>query len=128
MTVEQKFRTSISTFLILVLISISARPLFIVGDYYLHIEEYIALCINKDKPEMHCDGQCLLRKNLQESEKDNSTFPIEEIRSATNIVFILEDFKLPISDTIKEICVSPDPLYYTSDGYPTDLLRPPIVA
>ncbi len=35
-------------------------------------QDYIAkvLCINKDQPEMHCNGQCVLMKKLKKSGTD----------------------------------------------------------
>lgn len=34
-------------------------------------KDYIAsvLCVNRDKPEMHCEGQCYLRKQLHRDEQ-----------------------------------------------------------
>jgi hypothetical protein len=43
---------------------------FIVLDYLLN-KKYIAsvLCENKNKPQMHCNGKCHMRKQLQAAEK-----------------------------------------------------------
>lgn len=35
-------------------------------DYQLHTDLYAAYCINKDKPEMQCNGFCQLDKKLDE--------------------------------------------------------------
>lgn len=42
----------------------------IYANYYIN-KEYIAkvLCINKDKPEIHCEGKCQLKKELDKEEK-----------------------------------------------------------
>ncbi|MBD8489946.1 hypothetical protein IFO69_14410 [Echinicola sp. CAU 1574] len=39
-------------------------------DYALN-KEYITenFCINKDKPEMHCDGKCFLSEQLQDAKE-----------------------------------------------------------
>ena len=44
------------------------RPILPVYDYLLNYK-YIAtvLCVNKDKPEMHCNGKCYLMKELSKS-------------------------------------------------------------
>jgi hypothetical protein len=53
-------------------------------DYALHYN-YIktVLCVNKDKPEMHCNGQChlkqMIKKETQEENGQNSKFPKIEI-------------------------------------------------
>lgn len=36
-------------------------------DYYIEI-----FCENKDKPELHCDGQCHLKKTLDKVETQNT--------------------------------------------------------
>ncbi len=41
-------------------------------DYEIHLPDYIAKCINKDRPELHCNGQCELMKKVREQEKETS--------------------------------------------------------
>ncbi|WP_133640451.1 hypothetical protein [Sphingobacterium paludis] len=38
-------------------------------DYQLHLPDYLAKCINLDKPQLHCDGQCALMKKIKDGEK-----------------------------------------------------------
>src|ERR1044071_5964326 len=44
---------------------------FIVLDYFLH-KKYIAtvLCENRNKPQMHCNGKCHLKKQLLAEQKN----------------------------------------------------------
>ncbi|MEP6467320.1 MAG: hypothetical protein ABJB05_13505 [Parafilimonas sp.] len=45
-----------------------------VADYYIDTSSYSANCINKDNPQMHCNGQCQLQKRLNETDnKDKQT-------------------------------------------------------
>ncbi len=37
-------------------------------EYQIHLPEYIAKCINKDQPQLHCNGQCVLMKKIEEKE------------------------------------------------------------
>lgn len=41
-------------------------------DYQLNLPDYIAMCINKNKPQLHCDGQCVLMKKIREKEKEDT--------------------------------------------------------
>jgi len=41
-------------------------------EYQIHLPDYIAMCINKDKPQLHCDGQCVLMKKIREKEKEET--------------------------------------------------------
>ena len=49
---------------------------FVVLDFYLN-QDYIAknLCINRDKPKMHCNGKCHLKKKLREEDKKEQESP-----------------------------------------------------
>ena len=54
--------------LILLLTTLSLRPAYFVGNvvyYETHLSEIIEkYCVNKDKPELQCNGQCHLAKEL----------------------------------------------------------------
>lgn len=38
-------------------------------DYLLQKKEYMKQCINKARPQLHCDGTCLLMKKIKAQEK-----------------------------------------------------------
>lgn len=40
-------------------------------EYHVNLTEYIAQCLNKDRPELHCNGQCILMSKIHEGETDN---------------------------------------------------------
>jgi len=70
---------------------------FIIANYEIN-KEYIAenLCENRSKPTMHCNGQCHLKKQLQEDEKkqESPANPVKEknevqICSGKNAIFFL---------------------------------------
>ncbi len=42
---------------------------FVVYDYYANTTSYAKNCINKAKPQLHCNGKCQMMKKLQEQEK-----------------------------------------------------------
>jgi hypothetical protein len=46
--------------------------------YYQVNKSYIAkeLCINKNRPMLHCDGKCFLAKKLKAEEKKNKKQPL----------------------------------------------------
>jgi len=45
--------------------AILLAPTLIIADFYINQDSIIAeKCINKDKPELHCNGQCYLKKEL----------------------------------------------------------------
>jgi len=49
-------------------------------DYGINTSEFAAVCINKDKPGMHCNGKCRMdemMKRMHHNDKQNSKRQIE---------------------------------------------------
>lgn len=41
----------------------------VVANYYTNTAAYAKNCINKTKPQLHCNGKCQMMKQLKEEEK-----------------------------------------------------------
>lgn len=62
------------TYLLIILFSIQSFELVLIRlNFKLNQDFFAAICINKDKPEMHCNGQCHLKKQIQQHEEENSS-------------------------------------------------------
>lgn len=59
----------VAVLLLLGSISINLSGLFVVAGFEMN-KSYIAstLCINKDKPQLHCNGKCYLMKKLKQAQ------------------------------------------------------------
>ncbi|RNA60736.1 hypothetical protein D1631_01700 [Chryseobacterium nematophagum] len=58
------------------------RPLIPMVEYgvnYKYIKE--VLCVNKERPELHCNGKCYLKKELAKINEVDSSFPIHKIKT-----------------------------------------------
>lgn len=57
---------------VIIIIVLFLKPVFPVIDYMVNYD-YIStvLCINKDKPELHCNGKCQLMKELANAADDD---------------------------------------------------------
>lgn len=63
----------------ILILSLAAHSLLTSGyivDYYLNMESYKARCINKDKPELNCDGKCLLAEMIAARHAENQDYEI----------------------------------------------------
>ena len=48
------------------------------------------LCVNKDKPEMHCDGKCHLKKMAQENSGTKDKVPFKEFNLKEILLFVVQ--------------------------------------
>ncbi|MEZ5008756.1 MAG: hypothetical protein R2753_11455 [Chitinophagales bacterium] len=92
-------------------------------------QPYIAkvLCINKDKPELKCNGKCHLNTNLSENHQDKEETPYsittevkQPIISEFKIISIYEKLDVKIINTYN----TNDPFIPNSDSI-SRLFRPP---
>jgi hypothetical protein len=76
------------------------KPILPVFEYVINYD-YIAkvLCINKDKPKLHCNGKCYLMKELaKNSESENPISTNKKMSSQeTVVVFFQEIYLLTIA-------------------------------
>jgi hypothetical protein len=66
---------------------------FIIMDYELN-KDYIAknLCVNRNKPMMHCNGKCHMMKKMQQEEKKDQENPERKMENKfESISFRIED-------------------------------------
>ncbi len=68
---KQKIVSYILLFFYLWIVVYPAIPML---DYAINYHYYAEeVCINKDKPEMHCNGQCHLKKEIKKIYNEDST-------------------------------------------------------
>src|ERR1700758_1201773 len=85
-----------------ILVLSSSKSLILVS-YSLN-KEFIAknLCENKDKPKMHCNGKCHLKKELQKEEKKDQS-PFSNVKDKVEVQLFNSDCKViaPVLSFIK---------------------------
>lgn len=69
------------------------RQAEILFSYHLN-QTYIAenLCVNRSKPEMHCNGKCHLKKELKEAEESGEKHPVSA-GQMNDLVLACNDFR-----------------------------------
>lgn len=80
------------------------RPLWPIVNYVANYDYIIEnFCINKDKPELECNGQCYLMQQLAEQSDEGQTNPFEKSKKteSSEIVY-LEKFSYLIPNISKE--------------------------
>jgi len=78
----------------------------ILAQFYAN-QDYIAkhLCENRDKPQMHCNGKCCLKKKLAKEAKDQAPVPGNQKNEQVNLFFAESKIEIvhfvPLSDPIR---------------------------
>ncbi|MGO1787110.1 MAG: hypothetical protein ACTHZ7_08545 [Sphingobacterium sp.] len=96
-------------------------------EYQIHLPEYIARCINKDKPELHCNGQCILMEKIREKEKEESKQNLLVYEYSS--LYVHKEYAIftmlqPAEDAQEEPTMSYRVDYHFD--YNTPIFRPPI--
>ena len=67
-----------TTILLFTIIFLQTFSSFVIRADYFFNKSYIArvLCINKEKPQTHCNGKCYLTKQLNQQEKQDQQTPV----------------------------------------------------
>jgi len=121
---------SFSLFILSLFIWSILAPVLTVFEYFINYDYIVeVLCINKDKPELECDGKCYLKDQLSESsiiKNDTSAERLVDYRykplplyfhQGTKIITtqfvtgsskVLSDYKIVATEYISEI-PSPPP-------------------
>jgi len=92
-------------------------------------QDYIAanLCVNKDHPEMHCNGQCQLDKKLNEDNKQNQPNSSDKRISFEATVFLFNEAN-PIAHLAPNTTATPQngiPVLFTEQAYYAKPIHPP---
>lgn len=112
-------------FLILVIFLQTFSRFAVQADYLINIGYIVKnLCVNKDKPEMHCNGKCYLAKQLKQQEKQEQA-PVSRKNNSEVILF----FAAPKLDSERFLCVSKTsyPAFYEVKpaSFPRSVFHPP---
>lgn len=115
--------------LLTVLVSIFHKTL-IIGSFYAR-KAYIIefLCENRQKPELHCDGKCYLKKQMNDTEKEKNNvpnFPVLE----ENVTFYYQtiyqfEFLNPVANNRSVFLQYQIP---QTESPLSDIFRPPVIA
>ena len=98
--------------------------------YLVQQKEYMKQCVNRYRPEMHCDGKCLLMKKIEAQEKkENGQAPEMKYAGKIEVLssksFFVQSFSLQIiKDTYYRIPADTG----TPVDQPSSVFHPPTMA
>jgi hypothetical protein len=93
--VHPMFKNILVYTLILTLFTANCAQLFVYAGFELN-QKYIAteLCVNRDKPQMHCNGKCYLMRKLKQAEQKERAHENENQRPVLQPGLIVERISL----------------------------------
>ena len=97
------------------------------ADYLVNIGYIVKnLCINKNKPAMHCNGKCYLAKKLKEQEKQEQAPVSRKNNSEVILFFAVQE---PASERFLISSKTSYPAFYdvTLTSFPRAVFHPPAV-
>lgn len=107
------------------------RPLIPLAEYAVSYNYIVnTLCVNKSKPELHCNGKCHLSKELAKANSDTESTPFNKTKNSGQK--ILDIYTLPeiteILHTGKTIVSNTNFIYETAYSFLflKHIFRPPV--
>ncbi len=118
-------RYAVTIFLLLSFMVQSFDKLFVILDYQINKSVFMAACVNKVRPAMNCNGQCLLMKKIQEKENAQQKNPELKLENKNQVYIPLEnDLSIVHLSAYKPLNFG-DINSGTLRGYFSPIFRPP---
>lgn len=114
----------------ILVLSISTQDSFMLMIFKLN-QTHIAthLCVNRDNPEMECNGTCFLKKKMKEAHdhKDKEPIPFTTTEK-TNLLFLATGWEQPIpSRPLTNYLFPKRNEFHNGLIWASRLFRPPII-
>lgn len=119
------FRSILAHILILFTLTANFSQVFVRAGFELN-ENYIIsrLCINRDKPQMHCDGKCYLMRKLKQAEQKEKNREHESQRGMYQVGVVVEKLSFnPYMISIERKYQAELP--FRLPAYAADIFQPP---
>src|SRR5690554_6194696 len=96
-------------------------------EYQIHLPEYLSKCVNKDKPQLQCNGQCVFMKKIQEKEQKEAKRNL--VAYEYSALYVHNEYAVFTMYQPKEECYELSSLPYLINyrfEYNTTIFRPPV--
>jgi hypothetical protein len=84
------FRYSLVILLLIAFLVENFYQSLLVVDYYINPQSFAVQCENKSKPQLHCNGHCLLMKKMKKEENKDKQNPERKGNNKNEIVFFCQ--------------------------------------
>lgn len=118
----------VAAFLLLTFMAQTFSNAIIVADYYINTNSFSVNCENKNKPQLHCNGQCQMVKQLEK--EDNNSKPFSNTSKEKNDLrlFCMVDVQTNILPSFAVSPVQNNSFHFVMQECITKLFHPPSLA
>lgn len=95
-------------------------------DYYTNTSSFSKFCENKSRPQLHCNGKCILMKKIAEKAKDNEQ-RTEQKKNAVQVLFSESYFAGIPGHHFINFEYNPQRETFIIPGFEREVLHPPSV-
>ncbi len=121
------FTKLLAQLLILTSLSANCTQLFVYAGFTMN-QKYIAaeLCVNRDKPELNCQGKCYLMRKLKQAEQKEKAHENEKLNPVLQPGIVVERLSLSVPSFLITVC-KPSELTFTLPVRSMPIFQPPKV-
>lgn len=121
------FTKLLAQLLILTSLSANCTQLFVYAGFTLN-QKYIAaeLCVNRDKPELNCQGKCYLMRKLKQAQQKEKAHENEKLNPVLQPGIVVERLSLSVPSFLITVC-KPSELTFTLPVRSMPIFQPPKV-
>ncbi|MDM1348555.1 hypothetical protein HX017_15845 [Myroides marinus] len=116
--------------ILIIVLLFFAKPIFPVLDFVINYDAIQELCVNKNRPELECNGSCHLKNELAKTAQDENPFSAKKTFQTQLEVLFFNQYDWSLAQVIQQNYSIEVADSYSSDYYylPTlDLVKPPLV-
>lgn len=106
------------------------KPVFPILDFVINYDAIQELCVNKNKPELECNGSCHLKKELAKTAQDENPFSAKKTFQTQVEVLFFNQYDWSIAQFPQHnYTIEVEDTYKTNYYYlpALDLVKPPLV-
>ena len=114
--------------LLVVCLVMSTQGLLLIQGAFTLRQDYIAekLCVNRDRPDIECDGHCVLMERLGEHHKHRDMSGTDALALALSVVPLVVTEASVAEPAVTELFAFVAlASTWVPDGHPADVFRPP---
>lgn len=116
-----------TAFLLLVFMSQTLSNLFVVADYFINTSSFAVNCVNKNKPQLNCNGKCQVMNQIRKQQNSKPVSAAAKEKEQQPL-FLNEYFITEIISPFLRLKDHGMQYFFTMQQYLSSFFHPPSIA